>query len=129
MVESATVMSPAVRDERRNKFYRTMAGVLLLTVLVGFSTKFFLRPLFDVPPIPSIYLYLHGAIMTGWYLLFLVQTSLVLAGRTPLHRRMGVFGAFLGAAVFVSAIVVNFKGLAWVGTEDSTLPLFHQSYG
>ncbi len=112
-MESATVMSSAVRDERRNKFYRTMAGILLLTVLVGFSPKFFLRPLFDVPPVPSLYVYLHGAIMTGWFLLFFVQTSLVLAGRTPLHRRMGVFGAFLGATVFVSAIVVTIRAVAW----------------
>jgi len=105
----------ASHDENRNKFYRTMAGILLLTVLVGFSTKFFLRPLFDVPPIPSRYLYLHGVIMTGWYLLFLVQTSLVLTGRTPLHRKLGVFGAFLGAAVFFSAIVVILNAFAWGG--------------
>lgn len=90
-----------------------MAGVLLLTVLVGFSTKFFLRPLFDVPEVPAMDVYFHGAIMTGWFLLFFVQTSLVLAGRTPLHRRMGVFGAFFGTVVFVSAIVVNIRAVSW----------------
>jgi hypothetical protein len=112
-VDSSTEKSSAVRNERRDKFYRTMAGVLLLTVLVGFSPKFFLRPLFDVPDVPALDVYVHGAIMTGWFLLFFVQTSLVLAGRTPLHHRMGVFGAFLGVAVFVSAIAVNVKAVAW----------------
>jgi len=90
-----------------------MAGALLLAVLIGFSPKFFLRPLFDVPDVPAVDVYVHGAIMTGWFVLFFVQTSLVLAGRTPLHRRIGVFGAFLGVAVFVSAIVVNIRAVAW----------------
>ena len=98
---------------KRDKFYQTMAGILLLIVLVGFTRTFYLRALFDVPDVPDSQVYLHGAVMTAWYLLFFVQTSLVMAGRTPVHRRLGVFGGFLGAAVFVTSAVVNWESAAW----------------
>jgi hypothetical protein len=90
-----------------------MALVLLLTVLAGFIPTVFLRPLFDIAVIPAVDVYVHGAIMTAWFLLLYIQTSLVVAGRTPLHRRMGIFGAFLGTAVFASAIVVNIRSVSW----------------
>ncbi len=42
--------------------------------------------------------------MTSWQLLFLTQTILVAAGRTDLHRRLGVAGGVLAAAVVVAGV-------------------------
>ena len=39
--------------------------------------------------------HLHGIVMTLWFALFVVQTRLIAAHRTDLHRRVGVFGALL----------------------------------
>ena len=64
----------------------------------GFARTFFLRPLFDVPPIPGR-LYLHGVLQASWFCLLVVQATLVAKGRGRLHRRLGVGGAILAAAI------------------------------
>jgi hypothetical protein len=75
-----------------------MAIVLLLIVFTGFSRTLFMRPLFQVPPIPW-YLYVHGGVLTCWFVFFVVQTNLVASRRIDLHRRLGVAGAILAVAV------------------------------
>jgi hypothetical protein len=74
--------------------------VLFAIVLAGFARTLFLRALFDVPDIPP-YLYVHGAVLSGWYAWLIVQTSSVAARRVDLHRRFGVVGVGLGAAVLI----------------------------
>jgi len=92
---------------RRSGFYVYMSAVLLLLVLVGFAPTLYLPgAFFDVPPIP-FYLYLHGAILTGWFVWLLVQTSLANGGRIGLHRRLGVFGAGYAAIVVIGALMAT----------------------
>ena len=79
--------------------------LMLLLVLTGFSRTLFLRPLFQVPALPW-YDYLHGSLMTLWFVLLVVQTSLVAARRTDLHRRLGIFGAALAAAMVTVGLTV-----------------------
>jgi len=93
-------------ETRSRLFFLGVSGVLLAVVLVGFARTFFLRGLFDVPPIPS-YLYFHGAVLTAWFGIVFAQTTLVANGRTDLHRRLGIAG--MGVAilvVLVSTLVV-----------------------
>ena len=94
----------------RSRFFLVMSVVLLLLVLTGFSRTFYLRAFFEVPAIPA-HVYVHGAILSGWFLWFVVQTSLVRVRRTDLHRRLGLVGALLGVAV----IAANGAVLAEVG--------------
>jgi hypothetical protein len=75
-----------------------MSILLLAIVLTGFSRTFFLRAFFQVPPIAP-HIYVHALVMTAWFSLLVVQTSLVAAHRTDLHRRLGVLGAVLAVAV------------------------------
>jgi hypothetical protein len=77
---------------------------LLLAVLVGFSHTFYLRPLFSTRPLPPV-LYLHGAVLTVWFLLTVLQGWLVRTRRYRLHRRTGY-----GVAAFAGLVVV--MGLA-----------------
>jgi hypothetical protein len=71
---------------------------LLLIVLIGFSRTFFLRAFFQVPKVPT-YVILHGAVLTAWFSGLLVQTLLVAARRTRIHRRFGWVVAAIGLAV------------------------------
>jgi hypothetical protein len=84
----------------RNHFFARLAWLLFAITLVGFGRTFFLRPFFDVPPIPW-YVHLHGAILTAWFALLCAQTSLIASHRTDQHRRLGQAGAFLAAALVV----------------------------
>jgi hypothetical protein len=81
-------------------FFPALATLLLICVSVGFARTFYLRSLFDVPPIP-IYLYVHGVVLTAWFVLVFVQTGLVAAHRTDLHRRLGVAGAVIAVLVLL----------------------------
>jgi hypothetical protein len=86
----------------QSRFFVGMSGLLLLIVVVGFAPTLFVRGLFNVPPIP-IYLYVHGAVLTGWFVCLLVQTALIRTGRRSFHRQLGWAGAVLGLAVAVAA--------------------------
>ena len=50
------------------RFFFIAQVALLIAVLVGFSPTFYLRPLFKVHPLPAV-LYVHGAVLTGWFML------------------------------------------------------------
>jgi hypothetical protein len=84
----------------RGGFFLVTSMVLFAIVLAGFARTLFLRALFDVPEIPP-YLYVHGAVLTGWYAWLIVQTSCVAARRVDLHRRFGIVGVGLGVAVVI----------------------------
>jgi hypothetical protein len=98
---ATSIADAVIHSRRRSRFFVGMSIVLLLIVLVGFSRTFYLRAFFDVPPIPP-HVYVHGAILTAWFALFCLQTSLVAGGRSDLHQRLGVVGVGLGIAVIVA---------------------------
>jgi hypothetical protein len=83
-----------------------MSIFLLALTLTGFARTFFLRWLFQVPAIAP-HIYVHALLMTGWFTLLVVQTSLVAAHRTDLHRRLGVLGAVLAVAVAGVALLTE----------------------
>ena len=98
-------VGPAVftlTERHRNhdhRFFTAMAAVTALTTFVGFAPSYYLRSFATSPPLTTL-VHLHGALATSWMLLFLAQTSLVSAGRTDLHRRLGVAGVVV-ATLFV----------------------------
>lgn len=93
------------RSDRSRWFFAVFAGLLLAIVLVGFSPTFYLRPFFRTRPLPA-YLYLHGALLTAWFGLLFLQSCLVATRNMPMHRRIGVAGALVAAALVpVSAMV------------------------
>lgn len=92
-------------------FYALMSGALLLVVLLGFGRSLYLRPFMDLPPLPAA-VWIHGSILTAWYVGAFAQSCLVSAGRTDLHRRLGWWIAGIGAAVIVIGTTVTF---AFVG--------------
>src|SRR6185437_10363092 len=92
----------AARRPASRPLYTWGAIAALLIVFAGFARTFYLNGYLAKFPLTGL-LYLHGAVMTLWFATFLVQVRLVASGRTSLHRRFGVFGAFVALAVLVVA--------------------------
>jgi hypothetical protein len=90
----------------RNPFFAVMSAVTLLIVLSGFTPTLYLRPVFSPPAIPW-YLYLHGMVLTSWFVWLCLQTLLIQTGRTRLHRRLGIAGAVLAAAVPFAGLIAT----------------------
>ncbi len=85
---------------RERRFFIWLAGSIVALVFVGFARTYYLHSFFDTPKL-STFLHVHGAVMTGWILLFAVQTFLIASHRTPVHRVLGAFGAFYALLVVV----------------------------
>jgi hypothetical protein len=95
-----------LRGAARSRFAVGMAVTMLAVNLVGFGPTLYLRPLFDVPPIPA-YLYAHGAAGTAWFVLLVLQTMLVAQRRVSTHRRLGWIGGAVAVAVLASGIYTS----------------------
>ena len=91
-------------------FYGSVAVSMALMAIAGFAPTFYLR-LFTGGPMTTFgsgrpftpLIYVHGVLFTAWVALFIVQTALISTRRVALHRRLGVGGALLAAAMIVVA--------------------------
>ncbi|MSO49789.1 MAG: hypothetical protein EXQ49_07780 [Acidobacteria bacterium] len=116
-------MSSSSARASEHRFYWWAAVASTLIVFPGFSRTFYLGALFDAPPLAWL-LQLHGAIMTAWLALFLVQLRLVAAGRTDLHRKLGVAGGTLVALMVpVSVATAIDAGRRGVTPDPAVTPL------
>jgi len=98
LARESVVTKARPRTVARDPFFAAMSAVILAIVLSGFAPTLYLRPVFKPLPIPG-YLYLHGIVLTSWFVWFTMQTFLIQSRRTALHRRLGVAGAVLVVAV------------------------------
>ena len=55
---------------------------------------------------------LHGALFTAWVVLFIVQTALIADHRVAVHRRLGIAGAALAAAMLVAGTLTAIASAA-----------------
>jgi len=82
-----------------------MAVALLITAVAGFGRSYFFKPVLASPPLSPL-LHLHGIVFTAWLVLLIVQSGLIRAHRVDLHKRLGIAGALLAAAMVVLGIMV-----------------------
>lgn len=101
---------PGRRAETGRYFFVGMAVLLLTLNVVGFAPSFFLRARYGGDALP-LSTRLHGIVFTSWFVLFLVQSTLVAAGSPRLHRRLGVLGAGLAALMVVSGLATLYWGV------------------
>lgn len=95
------VREPAGAARRRDhRFFSGMAVAALVIAFTGFAPSYYLGAFFGASP-HSALVHVHGAVFTSWLVLFLAQTSLVSAGRTDLHRRLGPVAAALALIMLV----------------------------
>jgi hypothetical protein len=90
------------------RLFKVAAIAFPLLVLAGFARTYYVRGLFDVPPLPSPIVHLHGLVMTAWVVLFITQVWLISSKRVRVHQRLGYSGIGLGVLIlpigFVAAV-------------------------
>jgi hypothetical protein len=92
-------------------FFSGMAVLLLGSVFLGFAHSYYLAGMFHAP-LPSAIIHIHGAIFSSWILFLLAQTTLVAAGRTGVHRRIGIAGFLLACLMVVVGVWAATNALA-----------------
>ena len=78
--QSATFAAQSQSRSRANLFYPGIAVFAAAVIIFGFARTYYLKEFFDTPSLPLL-VHLHGAVMTTWMALFIVQTTLVEKGR------------------------------------------------
>jgi len=110
-------------------FYSTMAVAMALAVFAGFARTYYLKlfsggtmvTIAGLPFAPVVHI--HGALFTSWVLLFIVQTTLVAQQRIAIHRKLGIAGAVLAAAMVVSGTAIRIWEARLLGGRDMTASL------
>jgi hypothetical protein len=118
-------------------FYSGVAIAMAIIVFVGFAPTYYLRGFFGAPTTVSgattlsPLARLHGALFTAWVVLFIVQTALIANRGVKVHRRLGIAGAVLAAAMVAvgvrTAIAAAARGAAPPGADPLAflaIPLF-----
>jgi Na+/H+-dicarboxylate symporter len=101
---STRPVSPRWATQRA--FFTGISLLMVFAVFVGFSRSYYLKGLYGTPALPTLF-HVHGLLFTGWMVFLVVQTGLVASRRTDLHRRMGVAGGVLAAAMTVAAMAMT----------------------
>lgn len=93
--------TPVINRRRRERwFYIAMSIAAMITVFAGFAPTYYLRPYFNTAPLMPL-LHVHGIVFTSWLVLFLIQTTLVAANRTDIHRRLGILGGVIATLMIL----------------------------
>jgi uncharacterized membrane protein YozB (DUF420 family) len=99
MPEQATAVVAPVATARPHRvkrwFYISMALLMILFSVVAFGPSIIDPSTRNVPLPLTPFVLAHAIVSAAWLVLFLAQATLVATGRTPVHRRVGIFGAVL----------------------------------
>jgi hypothetical protein len=110
--------NPAILRRRRERlFYLGMSLAVVITVFAGFAPSYYLRPLYTTAPLMPL-LHMHGLVFTSWLVLFVVQTTLVAAHRTHIHRRLGI----VGSVIAVLMILIGVSTAVIRAAQGATVP-------
>jgi hypothetical protein len=109
MIGHTTAVTEAVgRRLFDRRMFKVAAILFPLLIVAGFARTYYLRGLFNVPPLPSVLVHLHGILMTAWVALFVTQVWLISSKQVRVHQRMGYAGVALGLLIlplgFITAL-------------------------
>lgn len=110
-------------------FFGGMAVAMGLTVFAGFARTYY-GPLALGGPRATltggpwtVVVHAHAALFTAWVLLFIIQTALIASRRVAVHRRLGIAGAVLAAAMVVAGLSIAIATAARGGAPAGADPL------
>ncbi len=121
-----------VSRAEEHRFFTGLALAMLGLAVAGFLRTYLLVPVLGLPGGALSFtplVHLHAAVSFGWCVLFLVQGWLVASGRTPQHRRMGVVGVALYAALVLLGPFVAVHSAARHGATPDELAFLAVSTG
>jgi hypothetical protein len=81
-------------------FFPTIVAVIWLIMLTGFVPEVVQRAMGTAKPYPLV-IHAHAIVFFGWLVFLASQVALIRTGNVAWHRRMGIAGAVLAAAVAV----------------------------
>lgn len=90
----------SARHSADRNVFLILVGLVWVGVLTGFGTSSY-RHLTEFGLDYPWIVHVHAVTFVGWLTLFTVQTALIRAGNPSLHRRLGVTGVILAAAMMV----------------------------
>jgi hypothetical protein len=106
----AMMAQRAAGGARRERiFYTGMASAILLIIFASFGRNYYLRAFAENSTF-SVLVHVHAGVFTTWVFLFFAQTTLVAAGRSALHRRLGIAGSLLAGLMIVLGFVTAIYG-------------------
>jgi hypothetical protein len=112
----ATIAPAHFENTTADRFFRTLAIAMALTIVGGFSLHFAMgRSTFAARPL----VHLHGLAFMGWVALFVTQASLATSGSMALHRRLGWIGAGWAGLLVVMGLLISVDV-----TQRGTAPFF-----
>lgn len=92
-----------------NVFFSGVAWLMLIIVFVGFAPSYYLAGALRAP-LPSLAIHVHAVVFSFWILLLIAQTSLTVAGRVDIHRRLGIAGFALASSMLIVGV--------WAATDQ-----------
>jgi len=95
----------------RDRFFLTMSILFMLFLLLGFAPTFYLAPAFGNPSLPS-YLYVHGIIITSWFIWFVMQSALIERKRFARHIVLGKVGIGIAILIIPGGLLATFNFLS-----------------
>jgi hypothetical protein len=90
-------------------FFPGVAWLMLIIVFVGFAPSYYLAGALRAP-LPSLAIHMHAIVFSCWILLLIAQTSLTVAGRVDIHRRLGIAGFILASSMLIVGV--------WAATDQ-----------
>ncbi|HWZ64376.1 MAG TPA: hypothetical protein VNX02_15260 [Steroidobacteraceae bacterium] len=81
-----------------HRLYSYAALAVAALVFAGFARSYYLRAFFNARHLTPL-AHIHGILMTGWIVLFVMQAQLIAKRRVAAHRRLGVLGAALATVI------------------------------
>jgi len=101
-----TSAAPRSFDRR---FFAVTAIAFTLVVLAGFARTYYLKPYFGGPPLPSVFVHIHGLLMTAWIALFATQVWLISSRQVRVHQRLGYAGVGLAVLIVAAGLVTALR--------------------
>lgn len=114
----ATIAAQHDEPAKGERFFSTMAIIMAVTVVIGFSNQFLMgRSTFASP----LRVHFHAVAFMGWVAIFVTQSWLATRGPMALHRTLGWIAAAWMALMVLAAMIVIVSNV-----RGGTAPFFFQ---
>jgi hypothetical protein len=91
------------------RLFMAAAIAFPLVVLAGFGRTYYFKGYFDVPPLASALVHIHGLLMTTWVALFMAQVWFISSKRVRVHQRLGYGGIGLAILIVTAGYVTALR--------------------
>jgi len=98
-------LRPSAAEATVSRFYVAMAMMFFAIAFAGFVPTFWWKLANGTFAAPALYR-IHGALLTCWFIFYLMQTLLAARGRLHAHRMWGMAGIALFSAMCCSILAV-----------------------